>query len=109
MGIYTSAKIVVGYTCEEAQEIYDKYLDGLTPDDCVSDFSDWKENNDLDSISPYYDADYDNCLFGTTILSSGDYSYGLLDIDEQKIKDITKEMTEQFGIEPKVYLTPYVR
>ena len=28
--------------------------------------------------------------------------------EAQEIKDITQEMTEQFGIEPKVYLTPYV-
>ena len=108
MGINTSAMIVVGYTYDETKEIYDKYIDGLTLDDYISDFYDWREDNHLESISPYYDADYDNSLFGTTVLSSGDYSYELLDIDEQKIKDITKEMTEQFGIEPKVYLTPYV-
>lgn len=108
MGIYTSAKIVVGYTFEEATEIYDKYLDGLTPDDYISDFSDWKEDNDLESISPYYDADYNECLFGIKVFSSGDYSYGLLSIDENKIKDITQEMTDQFGIEPKVYLSTYI-
>lgn len=108
MGIYTSAKIVVGYTFEEATEIYDKYLDGLTPDDYISDFSDWKEDNDLDSVSPYYDANYDSCLFGTTVLSSRDYSYELLNIDEKEIKDITQKMTEQYGIEPKVYLSTYI-
>ena len=109
MGISTSAKIVVGYTYDEAQEIYDKYLENYR--DKINeplDFYDWKEDDDLDIVSPYYDADYDKCLFGTTVLSSMDYSYVIFNIDEKKIKDITKEMTELYGIEPKVYLTPYV-
>lgn len=110
MGIDTSAVIVVGYTYKEVQEIYDKYLDGLTPDDYVSDFYDWKEDNDNDlrTISPYYDATYKNCLFGVTITTSGDYSYKTFNLNEAEIKGVTQTLTEQFGIEPKVYLTPYV-
>jgi len=108
MRIDTSAVIVAGYTYDEAQEIYDNYLDGLTPDDYASDFYNWTENNDLISISPYYDADYDKCLFGAIITTSEDYSYKTFNLNEAEIEGVTQTMTEQFGIEPKVYITPYV-
>lgn len=107
MGINTCAAIVVGYTYKEAQEIYDKYLDGFTPDDYVSDFYYWREENDLRTISPYYDATYKKCLFGVPVTTSEEYSYKTFNLNEAKIKGVTQTLTEQLGIEPKVYLSTY--
>lgn len=101
MGIDTRAVIVVGYTYDEIYSVFNEFEDDI-------DFHDWYNDNDLESISPYYDASYDDCLFGKGIISTGDYSYETLDINELVTKDIIEELADKFGKIPSVFLSPYV-
>lgn len=101
MGIDTRAVIVVGYTYDEIHEVYQKCEDAV-------DFNYWCEDNELEMISPYYDASYDYCLFGVEIDTSGRYLYSPLYIDDVQVQSITKDLTDKFGITPAVYLSPDV-
>lgn len=101
MGIDTRAVIVVGYTYDEIHEVYQKCEDAV-------DFNYWCEDNELESISPYYDAGSENCLFGVEIDNSGRYLYSPLYIDDVQVQSITKDLTDKFGVVPIVYLSPNV-
>lgn len=101
MGIDTQAVIVVGYTYDEIYSVFNEIEDDI-------DFTEWCEDNELESISPYYDASREDCLFGTVIFTTGDYSYETLDINELVTKDIIEELADKFGKVPNVYLSPYV-
>ena len=68
MGIYTQAVIVVGYTYDEIYTAYEKCKETVDAGDCH--FYEWKEDNDLTTVFPYYDAPYDDCLFGTIVHDS---------------------------------------
>ena len=105
MGIDTRAVIVVGYTYDEIYSLYEQYEN--LPENPV-DFYDWKEYVDLRTFFPYYDAPDQDCLFGIDIDSSGDYSYSLLNIDNAKVQEVTKDLIDKFGITPAVYLSPDV-
>ena len=107
MGMSVSAKIVVGYTYDEIYAAYEKWEETVDAGDCH--FYEWKEDNDLTTVFPYYDAPYTDCLFGAIITASEDYSYKTFNLNEAEIEGVTQTLTEQFGIEPKLYLTPYVR
>jgi len=114
MGIDTSAVIVVGYTCDEIESKYEDYLanfdedsEGYT-DGTPLDFYDWRYYYDLDSVSPYYDASKDDCLYGRIVYVSGDYSYSKFNIDVDGIKEVVQILKNELGIEPKVYLSAYV-
>jgi len=83
MGVDTRAVIVVGYTYDEIKEVYNKWEKSVDAGDC--NFYEWKEDNDLLTVSPHYDAPYYDCLFGIVIDSSRDYSYSKVNIDEVKV------------------------
>jgi len=105
MGIDTQAVIVVGYTYDEIYSVFNEIEYEIEYD---IDFTEWCEDNELESISPYYDASREDCLFGTVIFTTGDYSYETLDINELVTKDIIEELADKFGKVPNVYLSPYV-
>ncbi len=95
MGVEYSARIVVGLPHEELEEF----------------LQDMEDPYDLGLyiVSPYYDADYCDCLFGVLVQSCNDYSYVqlntnklMLDTDEaqRKFKEIT-------GKEGRLYLSTY--
>lgn len=60
----------------------------------------------MTTVSPYYDAPYDDCLFGTIIHDSKYFSYSLFSLDSTKLQKVTKDLTDKFGITPAVYLSP---
>lgn len=99
MGIEYSARIVVGLPKDEL----DDYFEG------VEDVYQSIEDSGLYVVSPYYDADYDDCLFGVLVQSCYDYSYS--EIDESKwsesIAAAHKKFTEVTGKVGKLYLSTY--
>lgn len=106
MGVDTRAVIVVGYTYDEIHEVYDKWEESTDAGDCH--FYEWCEDNELEMISPYYDANSEKCLFGVSIQSTRDYDYATLNIDDQEIEDISQKYFSKFGKYPKTFLSPYV-
>jgi len=74
-------------------------------EEIICDFYDWKEDNNLLTFFPYYDAPYEDCLFVVEIDNSGCYSYSTLYIDNVQVQSITKDLTDKFGITPAVYLS----
>lgn len=106
MGIDTRAVIVVGYTYDKIKEVYDKWEESTDAGDCH--FYEWCGDNELEMISPCYDANSEKCLFGTVIDSSRDYSYSKVNIDDVKVRTVFKDLTDKFGIIPSFYLSPYV-
>lgn len=106
MGVDTRAVIVVGYTYDEIKEVYDER--DTSVEEIICDFYDWKEHNNLLTFFPYYDAPYEDCLFGVDIDNSGCYSYSPLCIDDMQVQSITKDLTNRFGVVPVVYLSPDV-
>lgn len=106
MGIDTRAVIVVGYTYDEIHEVYQKCEE---PTEVVDGyFYAWCEDNDLEMISPYYDANNENCLFGTVIFTTGDYQFGELNVGQLDIIDAEQELIDKFGEAPSVFLSPRV-
>lgn len=101
MGIDTQAVIVVGYTYDEIYSVFNEIEDDI-------DFTEWCEDNELESISPYYDASREDCLFGTVIFTTGDYQFGELNVGQLDIIDAEQELIDKFGEAPSVYLSPYV-
>ena len=101
MGIDTRAVIVVGYTYDEIYEVYQKCEDAV-------DFNYWCEDNKLEMISPYYDANSENCLFGTVIFTTDNYQFGKLNVGQLDIIDAEQELMDKFGEAPSVFLSPYV-
>lgn len=106
MGIDTRAVVVVGYTYDEIHEVYDKWEESTDEGDCH--FYEWCEDNKLEMISPYYDANNENCLFGTVIFTTGDYQFGELNVGQLDIIDAEQELIDKFGEAPSVFLSPYV-
>lgn len=106
MGIDTRAVIVVGYTYDEIHEVYTKWEESTDAGDCH--FYEWCEDNELEMISPYYDASNDYCLFGEEIFTTGNYLYKVMDINELVTKDIINDLADKFGKIPSVYLSPHV-
>ena len=106
MGIDTRAVIVVGYTYDKIKEVYDKWEESTDAGDCH--FYEWCEDNDLEMISPYYDANSEKCLFGTVIFTTVDYQFGELNVGQLDIIDAEQELIDKFGEAPSVYLSPCV-
>ena len=106
MGVGTRAVIVVGYTYDEIKEVYDKWKASGYAGDC--NFYEWCEDNELESISPYYDAGSEDCLFGTVIFTTGRWRFGILNVGQLDIIDAEQELTDKFGEAPSVFLSPYV-
>lgn len=101
MGIDARAVIVVGYTYDEIYEVYQQHEDDI-------DFHYWYNDNDLERISPYYDASSEDCLFGTVIFTTGGYRFGILNVGQLDIIDAEQELIDKFGEAPSVFLSPYV-
>lgn len=106
MSINVEAVIVVGYKYDEIKPVYDKWKSTVDAGDCH--FYEWKDDNDLTPVFPFYDASYEDCLFGTKVNHSGDYSYSVLNLHHGIIQDTIKDMTDKFGIAPAVYLSPNI-
>ena len=106
MSINVEAVIVVGYKYDEIKPVYDKWKSTVDAGDCH--FYEWKDDNDLTPVFPYYDAPYEDCLFGVIIHGSEDHLYSLFSLDSNKLQEVTKDLSDKFGIVPTVYLSPDV-
>ena len=95
MGIEYSARIVVGLPHEDLEE----FLQGVEDPYDVG----------LYTVSPYFDADYADCLFGVLVESCGDYSYTEIDTSlwEQAVINSQKKFAEITGKVGKLYLSTY--
>lgn len=91
MGMGVSAKIFVGLPREDV------------PEEILEDL----DKNDLEQCSPYYDG-WDDALVGFTYSSSGSYGQRKFVWDEAIIEALKSFFREIVGLEPDVYLTPYV-
>lgn len=95
MGIEYSARIVVGLPHEELEEflkdVEDPYEVGLY------------------MVSPYFDADYCDCLFGMLVETCYDYSYTEIDTVnwENNVEDAHKKFTKVTGKVGRLYLSTY--
>lgn len=99
MGIEYSARIVVGLPKDEL----DDYFEG------IEDVCQHVEDSGLYVVSPYYDADYDDCLFGVLVQSCYDYSYSEIDESEwsENVAAAHEKFTEVTGKVGKLYLSSY--
>ena len=101
MGIEYSARIVVGLPKDEL----DDYFEG------VENIYQHVEDSGLYIVSPYYDADYDDCLFGVLVERCYDYSYSEIDENSLAANVVAahKMFTEVTGKVGKLYLSTYGR
>jgi len=106
MSVNTRAVIVVGYKYDEIHELYTKWGESTDAGNCH--FYEWCEDNKLEIISPYYDASYNDCLFGIMLFSTDDSQFGYLNVDQLPIIDVEQELIDKFGEAPSVFLSPHV-
>lgn len=96
MGVEYSARIVVGLPHDELED----FLEGTEDPYGLG----------LDMVSPYFDADYAECLFGVIVQSCNDYScYVELDINllMHNIYEAQRKFKEITGREGCLYLSTY--
>lgn len=95
MGVEYSARILVGLPYGDVQDLVDSVKD---PYDCG-----------LEVVHPYFDADYEDCLFGVLVKNCGDFSYS--QIDEftwtEKVHKAHEEFTKKTGKKGILYLSTY--
>lgn len=70
MGVEYRGVICVGYDYDEITEIIDDRYDG--------DIYDFCEEVGISVFSPYFDAEYQDCIFGYKVFSSDDYCYEVI-------------------------------
>lgn len=97
MSVEYSARLVVGLPYGELKEWFN-FLD---------DFWDYEEH--LDQVSPYFDADKEDCLYGVVVKKCNDYSYS--EVDEKSFPNDVQRAHKKFkdvtGKEGKLYLSAY--
>lgn len=95
MSINYSAKILVGLPFKEVFDSIDEFYN----------FDYGKHKcTDFEVAFPYYDADYEDCLVGISLVSTSMYQYKEIanTITTECVRKLFKELT---GKEAKVYLT----
>lgn len=102
MGVSYSARIIVGLPKEELDDYFEGNEDNIYQH---------VEDSGLYVVRPYYDADYDDCLFGVLVRISCDYSYSEIDESEWSVNVASahKKFTEVTGKVGKLYLSTYGR
>jgi hypothetical protein len=98
MSMSVSAKIFVGLPREELEKVAPGHCGGI---------QEFIDKSDLEQCSPYYDG-WEHDLIGFTYSSSGSYGQCRFVWDEAIIEALKKDFREIVGLEPDVYLTPYV-
>ena len=95
MGIHTSAVIAAGLP-------FGEFTDEDRRDELI-------EVGELEVISPYYDADLENCIIGVTVASTGRYKPAELELDLIEVMNLKGEFFKLTGESAKLYLSPLVR
>lgn len=97
MGIEYRGVVCVGYNHDQLENMMEEI--GYEEGTC-----EFYESNDLESLSPYYDADPEDCIYGLVAFKSSDYWMVEVSDVDAKIKEIQNKLLKQFGIQPKAYL-----
>ena len=95
MGIEYSARVIVGLPHEELEE----FLEGVEdPYECG-----------LYVCHPYYDAEYEECLFGVIVQNCEDFSYSQIDEFSwtEKVHNAHEKFTKLTGKKGILYLSTY--
>ncbi|MNQ24617.1 hypothetical protein D3C85_378160 [compost metagenome] len=98
MGISYRGVLCVGYTYDQALELMGENQENVY---------DWIEDNGLESHSPHYDADSEDCIYGYTVFRSGEYSYNKIPDDiELRIKYFKDQLISEYGdsVMPEAYI-----
>lgn len=97
MGVEYRGVVCVGYNHDQMENLMEEveYQDGLM---------EFYESHNLNSFSPYYDADYEDCIYGLVVAKTDDYQYVEVSGLDAKIVEIQEKLLKQFGIQPKAYL-----
>lgn len=97
MGIEYRGVVCVGYNHDQVENLMEEvdYEEGVY---------EFYESHNLESFSPYYDADYEDCIYGLAVAKSGDYQYSEVSGMDARIVQVQDKLLKQFGIQPKAYL-----
>lgn len=95
MSIQTSAVIFVGLPFGE----FPKYMQEL-----LNENPDEYYDSGIQMISPYFDADIEQCYFGEIIVDSTSFENDIL----EKLTDSQIEIFKLLGIHTKMYVLPHV-
>ena len=104
MGIDIGSALVVGLPYEGIFEAYTTsgYSSAEYP------FYNWLEDKDISRFSPYYDADYQDCVFGFKVAGT-DYTYDELEHDyTDSIDRLRSKFYNLTGKVAKLYVTANV-
>lgn len=97
MGIEYRGVVCVGYNHEQMENL----MEEVEYEEGVYEFYD---SHNLESFSPYYDADSEDCIYGVVVAKSGDYQHKEVSGLDSKIVEAQAKLLKQFGIQPKAYL-----
>lgn len=106
MGIEYRGVLCVGYTYEEVSDLYEKCEDA-NGDYKYENIYEFCEGEGLESFSPYYDADKEDCIYGKGAVVGSCYSYKEISDPLELGSNIAyqiRDMQEEFTIEPKAYI-----
>jgi hypothetical protein len=85
MGIYTRSKLFVG-ACRSDIHCEDYILDNEIPEDMTEE--DFEDIPYIDRISPYYDADSQDCYYGITVSCDEIMNPGGVEMVQQLIAEL---------------------
>lgn len=98
MSVEYRGVICIGYTLEEIE-----YLPNYRSND-EHDVYEFCEDRGLDSFSPYYDADAEDCIYGRKVVASPDYGIKEVGNLDELIAEAKDNLEKEFGVVPKAYL-----
>lgn len=109
MGISYQGVLCVGYTYKEIEELYEKCLED-NGDYTYDDTQALVEDLELDIYSPYYDADWEDCIYGEAVVRSNDYSCAEVSKESlSHIEQISERLEKVTHLKPKIYIMAYGR
>ena len=100
MGIDIGSALVVGLPYEDICEVYKSSVDSTEVP-----FYNWTEEKDISRFSPYYDADYQDCVFGFKVAGTH-YTYDEVGEDYvNSVNTYSNIFYKLTGLKPKLYVT----
>lgn len=103
MGIDIGSALVVGLPYKDIYEVYESSVDTTEVP-----FYNWLEEKDISRFSPYYDADYQDCVFGFKVAGT-DYTYDEVDEDyDDTISMLRSKFHKITGKVAEMYITTNV-
>lgn len=105
MGIEYRGVVVLGYTYREVRDEKERLQNLEIIDQGIS-VTEFAEEHGLDRFAPYYDAGCGDCIFGTEVCGTYDYSVSLIDLNDiaETVLSETPELVSSIRAEPNLYL-----